>query len=73
MWVGAQYAYFRGFISLLFLSGIGLWLILQARSGDTLFFGGLVRVPAWLLTLVGVALQSLTIWYLYLGFHADLF
>jgi hypothetical protein len=73
MSAAVQYAYFRGLIGPLLLSSIGVWLILRARSGDTLFLGGLLRVSPWLLSLVGIALQCPTIWYLYLGFRADLF
>ena len=73
MLFGAQYAYIRGLLALLFLSGIGLWLIFRASNRHTAFLDGLVRMRPWVLILIGLALQGLAIWYVCLGVRAGLF
>jgi hypothetical protein len=55
-----------------FVSGLGIWLMRRGIVRDTRFIGGLLKVPVWLLILIGILLQVPLIWYIFLGFRAGL-
>ena len=65
--------YYGGFLVFLFLSIIGIWLIVRAIRKDIRFFNGLLKVPAWLVAASGVLLQVPTLTYIYLGIRAGFF
>lgn len=65
--------YHRGLLVFLFLSIIGIWLIVRANRKDTRFLNDLLKVPAWLLVVSGVLLQVPTLIYIYLGIRAGFF
>jgi len=68
--------YVPGCVSSLFLSSIGIWLIVRVIKKDTQFFNDLLKVPLWLRVAGGVLLQGPLIIYSYikyLGIRSGLF
>ena len=65
--------HYRGLLVFLFLSIIGIWLIMRAKRKDTRFLNGLLEVPVWLLFIIGVFLQVPTVIYIYLGIRVGFF
>ena len=65
--------YYRGLLVFLFLSVIGIWLIVRTFKKETQFLNGLLKIPPWLLAVSGVLLQVPTVIYLFLGIRAGFF
>jgi hypothetical protein len=65
--------YHRGLLVFLFLSVIGIWLIVRAFKKETQFLHGLLKIPPWLLAVCGLLLQVPTVICIYLGFRAGFF
>ena len=65
--------YHQGLLVFLFLSLIGIWLIVRAFKKETKFLNGLLKISPRLLIVGGVLLQVLTVVYLYLGIRAGFF
>lgn len=62
--------YYRGLLVFLFLSLIGIWLIVRAFKKNTKFLNGLLKLPTWFLVASGTLLQMPTAVYIYLGIKA---
>jgi len=65
--------YHRALLVFLFLSVIGIWLIVRSFKKETQFLNGLLKIPPWLLAVSGVLLQVPTVIYLFLGIKAGFF
>jgi hypothetical protein len=65
--------YHRGLIVFLFLSILGVWLLVRAIKKDTKFLNGLLKLPTWFLVASGILLQMPTAVYIYLGIKAGFF
>jgi hypothetical protein len=62
MWF-VQPEYFGGLLAFLLISGFGIWLIVRAARGNIAFSNGIlsVKVPRWLLLLIGLILPVPTL------------
>lgn len=65
--------YYKGLVVFLIISVIGIWILFRGLKGENSFFDGLPKIPSWLLVVVGILLQMLTIGYVYLGIRAGAF
>jgi hypothetical protein len=65
--------YYQGLLVFLFLSLIGIWLIVRTFKKETQFLNGLPKISPRLLVVGGVLLQVLTVVYIYLGIRAGFF
>ncbi len=62
--------YYAGLVVFLIISIIGMWILFRGVKGENSFFDGLLKLPSWLLVIIGIFLEMPTIGYVYLGIRA---
>jgi hypothetical protein len=65
--------YYAGLVVFLIISIIGMWILLRGLKGEDSFLDGLLKLPGWLVVMIGILLQMPTIGYVYLGIRAGAF
>ena len=65
--------YYAGLLLFIFVSIVGISLIMRSMRRDTQLLNRLLKVPVWLLFIIGVFLQVPTVIYIYLGIRAGFF
>ena len=65
--------YYIGLLVFIFISLVGLAMIVKAMRKDTTYFNGLIRMPLFIQIAVGAIPQLLFIGYLWLGYRAGAF